>query len=299
MLRGICDGEVLLDSHMNVAQESECLKHLILTSVSLRGRSFVHLLVDEEQPRFSEFIESSTTALYAADLKTSSLPLCLRVSFRGSAGIRVAADIYHVPVCGLFGSNKPYHLIAFKEDVESRPQPDAAEDSIPSELLRRRQESPPAGSMVSGSTGSTGDLQVCSELMEMTLLVDVDTELQDVEEAHLKFQRTREDQDQDLALQSNMPSLRKLLRPLDWERTSPRVVRFAERALSDPQLMPKELKHFTFEWWGQGRLSAERAELKRTPLDQKVWLHVQGIRPYKNRRTQSVSGLGSIQERAA
>lgn len=35
MLRGVCDGEVLLDSDLRVATESQCLKHLILTDVSL------------------------------------------------------------------------------------------------------------------------------------------------------------------------------------------------------------------------------------------------------------------------
>ena len=48
VLRGACDGEGLLDNHMNVAQESECLKHLILTDVSLKGRSFQHLLADAQ-----------------------------------------------------------------------------------------------------------------------------------------------------------------------------------------------------------------------------------------------------------
>eukprot|EP00913_Durusdinium_trenchii_P025032 g23497.t1 len=56
VLRGVCDGDVLLDSQMNVAQESQCLRHLILTDVSLKGKSFEHLLVDDEQrTRFREF----------------------------------------------------------------------------------------------------------------------------------------------------------------------------------------------------------------------------------------------------
>lgn len=60
---GVCDGDVLLDNHMNVAQESHCLKHLILTDVSLKGKSFEHLLVDDEQlVRFREFIEASNDA---------------------------------------------------------------------------------------------------------------------------------------------------------------------------------------------------------------------------------------------
>ena len=44
----------------------------------------------------------------------------------------MAADVYHVPVSGLFGSTEPYHLIAFKEDSEfGRPLPEAQQDAIP------------------------------------------------------------------------------------------------------------------------------------------------------------------------
>ena len=100
VLRGACDGEVLLDNHMNVAQESECLKHLILTDVSLKGRSFQHLLVEDEQARFGEFIEASTQAFGRPDSKDSACPSSLRISLRTSAGIRVGADICHVPVPG-------------------------------------------------------------------------------------------------------------------------------------------------------------------------------------------------------
>ena len=46
-------------------------------------------------------------------------------------GLRVRTDIFHVPVPGLFGATEPYHLIAFKEDYESRAQPDAQEDWDP------------------------------------------------------------------------------------------------------------------------------------------------------------------------
>ncbi|CAK9047798.1 unnamed protein product, partial [Durusdinium trenchii] len=93
VLRGACDGEVLLDNHMNVAQESECLKHLILTDVSLKGRSFQHLLVEDEdeQARFGQFIEASTQAFGRPDSKDSACPSSLRISLRTSAGIRVGA----------------------------------------------------------------------------------------------------------------------------------------------------------------------------------------------------------------
>eukprot|EP00435_Cladocopium_sp_Y103_P057042 s453_g19.t1 len=82
----------------------------------------------QERKRFAEFIQSSTESCSSSESRLNFWPpVCLRMSFRGSAGIRVAADIYHVPVPGLHGSDKPLHLIAFKEDLELRAQTDAQE----------------------------------------------------------------------------------------------------------------------------------------------------------------------------
>ncbi|CAK9079226.1 unnamed protein product [Durusdinium trenchii] len=199
MLRGVCDGEVLLDSGMNVARESECLQHLILSDVSLVGRSFERLIVAEERTRFKTFIESSTVS--GESTKCSAPPVCLRISLNAAANIRVGADLYHVPVPGLFGASEPYHLIAFKEDPDSRPPPEALENAVPQELLTtqreagaeagaRRGSAPcPGFSSSTASTGGSG-LELCKELQQMTLLVDVDTDFQDVQKAHLTFQRT-------------------------------------------------------------------------------------------------------------
>ena len=115
MLRGVCDGEVLLDSRMMVAQESECLKNLILTDVSLIGRPFGHLLA-EDKNRFNTFIKSSEASCTPDSLLHLAPPFCSRVCFRG-AGLRVSADIYHVPVPGLFGVKEAHHLIALSKRI--------------------------------------------------------------------------------------------------------------------------------------------------------------------------------------
>lgn len=83
---------------LGIPEESECLKHLILTNVSLAGLSFQDLLADDERSRFDAFIRASTQTF--GERTDSATPLCLRVSLRGSEGIRVAADLYHVPVPG-------------------------------------------------------------------------------------------------------------------------------------------------------------------------------------------------------
>ena len=56
---------------------------------------------------FVEVCDHASKDIYQApDTEDSAPPLCLRVSFRDSAGIRVAADIYHVPVPGVGVSKK-------------------------------------------------------------------------------------------------------------------------------------------------------------------------------------------------
>ena len=124
MLRGVCDGEVLLDGQFKIIGESDSVQHLIMTTVSMAGKPLDHFVIEGERQRFVEFIQSSTHDILRNPESQHRFP-SLRVSFRGSAGIRVAADIYHVPVVGLYGAAEPFHLIAFKEDVESRAQPDA------------------------------------------------------------------------------------------------------------------------------------------------------------------------------
>lgn len=300
MLRGVCDGEVLLDNHMNIAQESECLKHLILTTVTLKGRSFQQLIAQEEHPRFSEFIDSSTEAFKKPQSKHSPPPLCLRVSFRGSAGIRVAADIYHVPVPGLLGAEEPYHLIAFKEDPESRPQPEAEEDAVPAQLLGRHVTVPePAderSSNISKSTGQSSQDRVhLPELQEAFLLVDVDTELQDVRQIELNFRPHRLDRASGLT--SSRPCLRNWVRPTDWEKLRSSVARFAEKASRD-EVRPKLLKRLTLRLPGQSAwLVAEEATLHRNEAAWKVWLHLQGFVPATVRRRQAEPpSLCGIQE---
>eukprot|EP00434_Breviolum_minutum_P007635 symbB.v1.2.006733.t1/scaffold406.1/size210851/3 len=66
-------------------------------------------------------------------------------------------------------------------------------------------------------------LQICSELKEMTLLVDPTTPLLDVLQAHLSFES---DSDRD----SSMPCLRKMVRPTDWGTIRKELQSFAVRA---------------------------------------------------------------------
>ena len=269
VLRGVCDGEVLLDSRMMVVQESQCLKNLILTDVSLVGRCFLHLLADGDRDRFRSFIESSMQAVGMPDSKHVAPPFCSRVSFRGSAGLRVSADIYHVPVPGLFGAKESHHLIALKEDLESRPLPEAEEGSLPSQLLWRqhgRSSDTASRHSESSGQGAVDASPGCPDLEEMTLLVSVGTELQDVLEAHVRFERHEEVGDIPSALQSSMPSLRKLVKPTDWENIRSEVLHFAARAADDPATPPKVLEKLAVQLPRQrGWLLVDDAALKSCP----------------------------------
>ncbi|CAK9102341.1 unnamed protein product [Durusdinium trenchii] len=299
VLRGVCDGEVLLDSRMNVLKESECLKHLILTNVSLAGLSFQDLLADDERSRFDAFIRASTQTF--GERTDSATPLCLRVSLRGSEGIRVAADLYHVPVPGLFGDDEPSHLIAFKEDLDSRSQVPAAHDgAVPAALLTGRgaagtRDPKPSDSISNSSRSSTvGDKP---ELQEMFLLVDPQTQLHDVTQVELNFLRYEEPQDVPTALHSSMPSLRKLVKPTDWERVRSRVVRFAEKAWRDPSRPHSmQMNPMTIQLPGlTGWFSVDEAGLHHHH-GEKLWLHLRGFRPQKPRRSSKMPSLSEIQE---
>ncbi|CAK9018638.1 unnamed protein product [Durusdinium trenchii] len=288
VLRGLCDGEVLLDSQMNVAQESEGLKHLILTDVSLRGRSFQQLLVEDERTHFGHFMENSTRALHTTTSQLDALPLGCRLRFRGSAGIGVAADIFHVPVPGLFGSSDPYHLIAFKEDSDSRPLPDSVDDAIPSELCCLSPSSFSSRRLDAASSGSARSVEnACPELQEMFLLVDVTTELQDIQQAQLNFLRDMSSETS--SLHSSMPSLRKLVKPTDWEQVRSSVARFARKAQRSEATggtnLLKGLRGMSVQLPGQsGWLIPEEATLHHVPNSQKVWLYLKGLRPEKKPR---------------
>ena len=65
-------------------------------------------------------------------------------------------------------------------------------------------------------------LQNFPELSEMTLCVDANTHWFDVEQAHLSFLRQPQRSD------SSMPSLRRLVRPTDWETVRSKLKKLPE-----------------------------------------------------------------------
>lgn len=69
---------------------------------------------------------------------------------------------------------------------------------------------------------------------------DVNTELQDVTEIQLKFQRNLEDETSEL--RSSMPCLRKMIRPTDWQTINATVTDFADKAFWNPEISSEHFR---------------------------------------------------------
>ncbi|CAK9037687.1 Uncharacterized protein SCF082_LOCUS22278 [Durusdinium trenchii] len=219
MLRGVCDGEVLLGEDLKIKEEAECLKHLMMDSRAFQGKDFQKFLDPEEATRFLDFLQQSERDAHQPEEQRTRTPPCLRISLRGASDIRVGVDLWHVPMRST-GSGTS-HLIALREDSEAQ-QAISSEDQ-PDLQLPPHQGDPDAMSELSDSQkSSTSLLRSFPELMDMTLCVDTSTHWFDVEQAHLSFARQPQSSD------SSMPSLRRLVRGTDWETLRAKLKKVTE-----------------------------------------------------------------------
>ena len=99
-----------MDSNLRIHSISDCLKHLLMTSTNLHGKSFQQLLDPDDLAKFKKFMEASVPGT-TEDL---SMPPCLRVNLLGAANTRIPVELFHVRISKLYGSHDPYHLIALK-----------------------------------------------------------------------------------------------------------------------------------------------------------------------------------------
>ncbi len=226
MLRGLCDGEVLLNSKLCIV--GGCLKTLLMTSEEFSSQSFEELLVEEERPTFRHFMLDS-----AKEAPTGSAPTCVRVSLK-RAGHRIGVDLFHVKMPHLLGE-ETFHLIALREDFDSKAAlevfNEANENANPILEIDEKSKRPPSCRSDNSVPPVTANsmIQLCQELQEMTLLVDANTPLLDVDQAHLSFLRQSDEAD------SSMLSLRRLVRPTDWGTVSKQLREFAMLADSEGQ----------------------------------------------------------------
>lgn len=231
MLRGVSDGDLMLSEDLRIAEDSDCLKHLLMTQSKFKGKDFERLLVEEEVDRFQEFIKQSMAEAHKPEEQRTKTPPCLRLSLRGVCDLRVGVDVWHVSMPGRKDGVR--HLLALREDSEARRQaPDASgktpEMNSPSSTCAGEGPEPSECSMSQKS--STSMLMSFPELVQMTLCVDTSTHWFDIEQAHLSFVRQPQSSDH------SMPSLRRLVRATDWETVRAKLKAVEEGALEEIRL---------------------------------------------------------------
>eukprot|EP00439_Symbiodinium_sp_Y106_P001163 s2272_g1.t1 len=99
---------------------------------------------------------------------------------------------------------------------------DLQEDSQQSRFKDQEGEVRSAQSAASSETHVEG----YDELAEMTLLLNLTSELVDIEEAHLRFQRRTNEAE----FRLGMPTLKRFARPLDWENLNGYLRHYARQA---------------------------------------------------------------------
>ncbi|CAE7666997.1 unnamed protein product [Symbiodinium sp. CCMP2592] len=231
MLRGVCDGEVLLDSNLRVHSVSDCLKHLLMTSANLHGKPFTQVFDPADLKRFKDFVTEGSPE---DPPSKGSVPSSLRVSLVGAASTRVCVELYHVSISKLYGSHDPYHLIAWKEDAESREQPMQARQEVacPSTTLRQltrpaaaHEASPPCGALT----------ELFSQMADVSLLVDTATMHYSTRQVNLRFPCRF------YSPQTHPPHLRSMVLPTEWPTIQHELARYAQDQQETYAIQPRPL----------------------------------------------------------
>ena len=191
VVRGLSDGDVLLDSNFNILGDSARLEQILATREKVTGKSFLDFLKEGEQDKFLHFIQNSSTK---EDEIEKQMVRCTRVilttmpekhaELRGSVGV----DVFHVPIpdnssdAGVFS----FHLLAIREDVETRVLPECpiiqGTQSMDVRLQRSGDLDQHTATM-SSSSDMNDIIESYEELKEITLLLNANSELFDAEGA--------------------------------------------------------------------------------------------------------------------
>ncbi|CAE8606909.1 unnamed protein product [Polarella glacialis] len=153
LLSGMCDADLEIDSELQILSSSDKFSHLLMCSLSpgskaLEGMPFTNYLHEPDQPRFEEFIEAachqslhsmSSASVEGSFSKPSSWKCTpaasLHVHIRGAAGLKFAAEIYHVAIPTLSDSTKFRHLLGINEGESQRWGTSIASADCASEIL--------------------------------------------------------------------------------------------------------------------------------------------------------------------
>jgi len=218
MLKGVCDGDLLLDHRFHICGSASSLQRLLENNEELSGSSFLDLISSPEGIEdFRKFmVPTEPSEQSERNQKDTAAPPGLRVALRARGGRTVSVDVLRVSLPGLYGSKSVHHLLSLSEDADARAMSMSAMETEPhqqgdflSKLLAGRR----APSLKSAASSWTeAHVEGYDDLREMTLLLNADTELLDIEEAHLRFKRHTTEAEMCL----NMPTLKRFARPLEW-----------------------------------------------------------------------------------
>eukprot|EP00438_Fugacium_kawagutii_P010715 Skav213166 [mRNA] locus=scaffold11:8227:9345:+ [translate_table: standard] len=126
VLRGVCDGDVVLQrSNGTIVEDAACLERLLKSSSKLQNTNFMDLFLDvQSRDAFQTFL--------SADATEESLPTGLRVSLQGAHG-PVSMDLFHTKIPRDGGSSDYSVLAPFMRAIGS----DAFVNKVPpSEQLK-------------------------------------------------------------------------------------------------------------------------------------------------------------------
>ena len=212
VLRGVCDGDLVLDSrNHNIVDDASSLERLLKTPKKLADTSFLDLFLDPEgRQNFLQFLRSET-----APRESDGIPPCLRIALQGAEG-PVSTDIF---CTSLAAAGQDYFLLALRADPDQFLAPPDALAAPPARCPVHPQGMRPAEPSQASSIEVPEALK---ELVQATLLVSKESPGMDIEEVSLSFLRNPRE--------NGMPTLRNFIRINDW----PRVEDFFKKARSPP-----------------------------------------------------------------
>lgn len=294
MLRGLADGDVLLDQQFKIVGSTR-LKGFVDSCQP--GTSFADLLDNKDWQKFLDFATASAG---------ESLPPCMRVTLK-SKHAEVGVDLFHVAL-PKYGKAGNHHLLAIKEDSESRCLTlEVPETPVPLTKLPLAELEPGAGAggtPLSGRASETPSsineaVDVFNELEELTLLINSQFEVHDIEEAHMRFTRRGWLED------SEMPNLKKFAGATQWDSIRTTLGRFVQTAQQTGRApVPVDLGSVMMRVPGQSRTFLKARQVVLSTPDRSIrpggplrlWVHLSNF-DKKNVRKVHEPTLKDISER--
>lgn len=281
VLRGVCDGDLVLDNEFQIVGDDTSLEQLLKSERQLVGTNFLDLFLDiEGRQCFKQFLnaESASKQMDKMDNRDAfALPRGLRVSLQGAEG-PISADVFCTRVPN--GEGPDYCLLALKEDPEQH-LADCAPCAPPSEGSQVFEASSTAKLGSQGSSIPEIFASAFEDLVQVALLVSNDSVGLDIEEATLSFERSPNE---------TMPTLRKLLRGSGLER----VKRACQSVCNLPEGEHHALRsplRFRIPGAPGSSLSAERVHISvDREMPGQFWMHLSALRT-SHRKERELEGI--------